>query len=346
MDCRKNSSMLNLIIFAALLASANSFTHANSFQVTNSAKVQTRILTQPKAGSTLIGGIMDSLGLSGQGSEKATGSKRVYSKKSGTSEVVLQELNSWSCTLGRVNIAVDPVFETLDFGLPALYKAERKVLDNDEETQVVGRTADLVIISQNLPDHCSPKTLGKLKKLLQETVKFIAPPSAESILKGFFSDDRLIILSPGESTEVTTPAGGSVTVRATEGALLGPPWQQKENGYILSGAKGPSIYYEPHCMFDPEELKDLQADYVITPVVAQELPFFTLVDGMEKSLVLASTLKAKAVIPLMNAALESSGALDAIISSRGSLEGFKDIVQKKSPKLQVIDFVPGKPIKL
>jgi hypothetical protein len=39
-------------------------------------------------------------------------------------------------------------------------------------------------------------------------------------------------------------------VIATKGALLGPPWQMKENGYVIrpaasSSKKFSSIYYEP-----------------------------------------------------------------------------------------------------
>ena len=68
------------------------------------------------------------------------------------------------------------------------------------------------------------------------------------------------------------------------GALLGPPWQQKENGYIIrptiiSKKVFKSIYYEPHCMNDPEELANYEVDIVITPIVSQELPAFTLVAG-------------------------------------------------------------------
>jgi hypothetical protein len=40
-------------------------------------------------------------------------------------------------------------------------------------------------------------------------------------------------------------------VRATPGDRVGPPWQARENGYVVS-SKGPdfSLYYEPHCKFE------------------------------------------------------------------------------------------------
>ena len=41
------------------------------------------------------------------------------------------------------------------------------------------------------------------------------------------------------------------------GALVGPPWSKRQNGYVLreaagggSGSAGASLYYEPHCDFD------------------------------------------------------------------------------------------------
>ncbi|PWA52409.1 metallo-hydrolase/oxidoreductase superfamily protein [Artemisia annua] len=42
-------------------------------------------------------------------------------------------------------------------------------------------------------------------------------------------------------------------VRATAGPILGPPWQQPENGYIAASPQGQlTLYYEPHCVYDQE----------------------------------------------------------------------------------------------
>jgi hypothetical protein len=57
---------------------------------------------------------------------------------------------------------------------------------------------------------------------------------------------------------------------ATSGALVGPPWSQRENGFILreggGGGGGVSVYYEPHCSFDARALQqEPPVDIVISP---------------------------------------------------------------------------------
>jgi Beta-lactamase superfamily domain len=62
---------------------------------------------------------------------------------------------------------------------------------------------------------------------------------------------------------------------------------------VKQGENGPSLYYEPHCVYNESFLENYQADIVITPVVKQVLPFFTLVSGQEDAIKLAKLLQAK-----------------------------------------------------
>ena len=65
---------------------------------------------------------------------------------------------------------------------------------------------------------------------------------------------------------------------ARTGALVGPPWAKRENGFLFSEAGGISLYYEPHCDYDESSLAGIASvDMVITPVVNQELLSFPLV---------------------------------------------------------------------
>jgi len=77
----------------------------------------------------------------------------------------------------------------------------------------------------------------------------------------------------GEMFVFTNDKGNSVEIKATAGALLGPPWQPKENGYLIRALSTTSsasnsielinkydVYYEPHCMFDEQELSQYTAD--------------------------------------------------------------------------------------
>lgn len=75
----------------------------------------------------------------------------------------------------------------------------------------------------------------------------VASPSAAAVARslGFRT---VYALRPGQSLALL---GGALTIRATAGALVGPPWSQRELGLVLQenlegGARGASLYYEPH----------------------------------------------------------------------------------------------------
>jgi hypothetical protein len=64
------------------------------------------------------------------------------------------------------------------------------------------------------------------------------------------------------------------------GALVGPPWSKRENGFIISetAPNGVSLYYEPHCDFDESSFAGVQSvDAVVSPVVSQMLINYPLV---------------------------------------------------------------------
>lgn len=64
--------------------------------------------------------------------------------------------------------------------------------------------------------------------------------------------------------------------------------------YIVSSSECQStLYYEPHCVYNEGSLKEEQADIVITPVIKQLLPNFTLVSGQDDAVKLAKLLCAK-----------------------------------------------------
>lgn len=64
--------------------------------------------------------------------------------------------------------------------------------------------------------------------------------------------------------------------------------------YIVSSSEERlTLYYEPHCVFNEDLLKEERADIVITPVIKQLLPNFTLVSGQEDAVKLAKLLCAK-----------------------------------------------------
>jgi L-ascorbate metabolism protein UlaG (beta-lactamase superfamily) len=257
------------------------------------------------------------------------------------------ETNAWDLTIGGINIAIDPVlYSPLDFGIPLLYEGKKKVIDGKEELNRIIEKSDYVLLSQGLDDHAHKPTLQQLSSRCPN-MPYVCPPSALPLLLSCgISRDKISLLNPGEKKTISK-GSTSIDILATTGALVGPPWQKNENGYLIR-SKNPSIslYYEPHCMFDEAELARLQADYVISPVVSQELPFYTLVAGGEKVLKLAKLLKSKAIIPMANGELDQSGVLASLLQAKGSEDQFMRIVKEKSPNVKVFQVEPGKQLVL
>ena len=64
---------------------------------------------------------------------------------------------------------------------------------------------------------------------------------------------------------------------------------------MKNGEFSPTLYYEPHCVYNESLLEREKVDIIITPVIKQVLPFFTLVSGQEDAVKLAKLLQAKYV---------------------------------------------------
>ncbi|GJW97920.1 metallo-hydrolase/oxidoreductase superfamily protein, partial [Tanacetum coccineum] len=132
---------------------------------------------------------------------------------------------------------------------------------------------DCILITQSLDDHCHLNTLKPLSHKLPN-VRVIATPNAKTLLDPLFTN--VVYLEPGQNYEIQTSNSSYVKVRATDGPVLGPPWQRPENGYIVTSPQGQlSLYYEPHCVYDQEIIGKkktvIMPDIVITPVIMPKL---------------------------------------------------------------------------
>uniref|UniRef100_A0A5B6YKI2 Metallo-beta-lactamase domain-containing protein n=1 Tax=Davidia involucrata TaxID=16924 RepID=A0A5B6YKI2_DAVIN len=246
----------------------------------------------------------------------------VGSSLSGTDVFKLTYLegNSWLWEVGGLKILVDPILVgNLDFGIPWLYDAAKKFLKNFQLTDLPG--VDCLLITQSLDDHCHLRTLKPLSQKLPN-LRVIATPNAKELLDPLFRN--VTYLEPGQSSEIEARNGSQVKVRATAGPVLGPPWQRPENGYLVISPQGElTLYYEPHCVFNKNFLQKERADIVITPVIKQLLPNFTLVSGQEDAVQLAKILHAKFIVPMKNGDLDSKGLLSSLIQAEGTIESFK-----------------------
>ncbi|CAA6665378.1 unnamed protein product [Spirodela intermedia] len=144
------------------------------------------------------------------------------------------EGNSWLWDVGGVNILVDPILVgNLDFGIPWLYDGEKKFLKNFQLEDLP--ELDCLLITQSLDDHCHVKTLKPLSELRPD-IRVVATPNAESILNLMFKNyawRSYDICLARFSHELLGINGAKLSIQATAGPVLGPPWQRPENGFIV-----------------------------------------------------------------------------------------------------------------
>ncbi|XP_078177266.1 metallo-hydrolase/oxidoreductase superfamily protein [Carex rostrata] len=270
-------------------------------------------------------------------------SSPVVSATSSSIRLTYLEINSWIWDISGFNILVDPILVgNLDFGAPWAFDGAKKFVKNYKIDDLP--ELDCLLITQSLDDHCHIRTLTPLSQR-NPNLPVVATPNAESILEPLFRN--VTYLEPGEKTDLEGKSGAKVNISATAGPVLGPPWQRPENGYIVkAGENGLSLYYEPHCVYNESFLENYRADVVITPVIKQLLPFFTLVSGQEDAIKLAKLLEAKYIIPMRNGDVDAKGILSAILSSAGTMEAFQEMLAREIPEAKLLEPTPGFPLEI
>lgn len=261
------------------------------------------------------------------------------------------EINGWLISTGGSTILIDPILEgALDFGIPNIYSASKRKLPPNGLCDELP-TIDCLLITQGLDDHAHTRTLKKLANILESDVHVIAPPSARVALEqsGFIGarNKNIRYMKPGSQANIGDE--GEITVKATTGALVGPPWQARENGYIIRATSGPSIYIEPHVEFDVKELRnEAPVDVLITPISGQGLPAFELVHGPSDVLRLVQTIKPKYVVPMQNGDVDAKGLVSSLVQSVGSPEEFRGMLDKAQRpderQVEIINTIPGEDI--
>lgn len=259
----------------------------------------------------------------------------------------------WEAKSGnsKVSLVVDPLASQLDFGIPWGYRANKVALSESQTIDLICNAKPThCLLTMGLDDHCHPPTITKLVNKLPD-LEYIVAPSAEKKLLGLgVKADKVTVLKHGESCKL-----GDARVTATEGALVGPPWQERELGFLLhfgkSEMEGLSIYYEPHADVVMDNIKNLRADIMVSPVTKQALPAqvpsegqYTLVYGADRTLEIADTLGASVVVPLGNGVLDIDGPLAGLVSASGDVSDFERLVEEKGSAVKIAKASPGVPI--
>jgi L-ascorbate metabolism protein UlaG (beta-lactamase superfamily) len=193
------------------------------------------------------------------------------------------------------------------------------------DVAAIAAEADLLLLTQDLDDHCHMPTL----RALPRSIPVVANPSAAARIAplGFQS---VTVLDHGQAATV---AGGRLTVRAAAGSLVGPPWSARMNAYLLkeAGVSHPaSLFYEPHADYVAASVAALGgADCVVAPVrsvlLGAQTPLgelaYPLVQGDANIVGLLKLLNPRVLIPLLNAEIDQTGPLSEVLIERGDLAG-------------------------
>ena len=252
----------------------------------------------------------------------------------------------WKLPENDVSILVDPIASQLDFGIAPLYRANKKFLTEQDTFDLIKEANPThVLLSQGLDDHTHLPTIERLAKMLPDLTYVVAPSAYDKVAR-VVDASHITVLRHGQQYRLN----GQCTITATVGSLVGPPWQERENGYLLEVDESPdyaslSVYYEPHGDTQTPQLqlrgKPIQADICILPVTKQSLPAqlpefaqFPLVHGGKRMQEIVSTLKATTVVPLMNGDLTTNGALSSLVSSSGSVDDFERSVSQSGVRVE------------
>ena len=168
-----------------------------------------------------------------------------------------------------------------------------------------GSKADIILITHEHFDHCSPDDVAKIQQ--PETIIITEKDSAPKLT----GDVRII--APGETLSI-----GEIRIEAVPSYNTDKDFHPKENGWLgfIVEIDGVRIYHAGDTDVIPE-MKSFQADIALLPVSG------TYVMTADQAVIAALDVNAKVTIPMHFGAIVGDGA-DAD-SFKSALEGRIDV---------------------
>jgi len=165
-----------------------------------------------------------------------------------------------------------------------------------------GKSADIILVSHDHFDHCSPEDVAKIQHA--STIIITEKDSAQKL-----SGDVRVI-SPGESMTLE-----GLTVTAVPAYNTNKAFHPKENGWLgfILNIDGVSIYHAGDSDFIPE-MKDLEVDIALLPVSG------TYVMTSDEAVEAALAINPKLAIPMH---------YGAIVGDQSDAANFKDKLDGK-----------------
>ncbi len=169
-----------------------------------------------------------------------------------------------------------------------------------------GPKADLILISHDHFDHCSPEDVARIQ---QPGTVIITEKDSAKKLKG-----QVKVLKPGETLTVE-----EVKVEAVPAYNTDKDFHPKKNGWLgfVIELEGVRIYHAGDSDFIPE-MKDLKVDIALLPVSG------TYVMTSDQAVKAALAIKPKLVIPMHYGAIV--GTDEDAVNFKKALEGQVDVM--------------------
>ena len=151
-----------------------------------------------------------------------------------------------------------------------------------------GPKADIILVSHEHFDHCSPEDIDKIKA--EDTIIVTEAQSAEKL------EGNVKVMKPYESVSI-----GGVNIETLPSYNLNKDFHPKENGWLgfIIEIDGERIYHSGDADFIPE-MNDVKADIALLPVSG------TYVMTAEEAVKAALAIKPKVAIPMHYGAIVGS----------------------------------------
>lgn len=266
-------------------------------------------------------------------------------------------VNTFSLNIGEKKILVDPLLvgDLTFFGQNWAYAGSKRddARSVQPEPRAVYDTFDVVVLTQGLEDHAHLPTLRSIDKRMQ----IVASPNAAKVAEGLgFRSVKAL------EHEKSVNIGKYLRVTAVPGSVVGPPWDEPENGFVFSDMRpgGRSIGIEPHGNFLGPLLgtslkllpraPKVSVDALIMPLTAQSIGGYPLVNGIPEAIKTLQALRPvpKFVLPLNNGNIDANGPLAAALKEEGTVDEFKQQISQhpRLSKIQVLDVTPGRAVRV